>query len=122
MRYLSVTEIAKKWELSERSVRNYCSKGRVNGAFLTGKIWNIPEDAEKPQRLNKKNDNSLLAILKEEKKVLRIFRMVSKRANRLAMKKHKKKDGCEHAGIRRCSYINFGKRCNRRSRLLYRRH
>ena len=48
MRYLSVTEIAKKWDVSERSVRNYCAQGRVNGAFLTGKTWNIPENAEKP--------------------------------------------------------------------------
>ena len=37
MRYLSVAEIAKKWDVSERSVRNYCAQGRVNGAFLTGK-------------------------------------------------------------------------------------
>ena len=29
--------------MSERSVRNYCAKGRVNGAFLAGKTWNIPE-------------------------------------------------------------------------------
>ena len=36
MRYLSVAEIVKKWNMSERSVRNYCAKGRVNGAFLTG--------------------------------------------------------------------------------------
>ena len=35
MRYLSVTEIAKKWGVSERSVRNYCAQGRVNGAILT---------------------------------------------------------------------------------------
>ena len=48
MRYLSVTEVAKKWDVSERSVRNYCAQGRVNGAFLTGKTWNIPENAEKP--------------------------------------------------------------------------
>lgn len=41
MRYLSVAEIAKKWNMSERSVRNYCAQGRVNGAFLTGKTWNI---------------------------------------------------------------------------------
>ena len=43
MRYISVTEIAKTWDVSERSVRNYCAQGRVNGAFLTGKTWNIPE-------------------------------------------------------------------------------
>ena len=52
MRYLSVTEIAKKWNVSERSVRNYCAQGRVPGAFLTGKTWNIPENAEKPERTN----------------------------------------------------------------------
>jgi transposase len=50
MRYLSVTEIAKKWNVSERSVRNYCAQGRVNGAFLTSKTWNLPENAEKPER------------------------------------------------------------------------
>ena len=55
MRYLSVVDIAKKWNVSERSVRNYCAHGRVNGAFLIGKTWNIPEDAEKPQRVNKRN-------------------------------------------------------------------
>ena len=69
MRYLSVTEIAKKWELSERSVRNYCSKGRVNGAFLTGKTWNIPENAKKPERTNKRKEKyvTLLDILRDQK-------------------------------------------------------
>lgn len=69
MRYLSVTEIAKKWEVSERSVRNYCAQGRVNGAFITGKIWKIPENAEKPERVNKRKEAkiTLLDILKEQK-------------------------------------------------------
>lgn len=69
MRYLSVTEIAKKWEVSERSVRNYCAQGRVNGASITGKIWNIPENAEKPERINKRKEVkiTLLDILKEQK-------------------------------------------------------
>ena len=69
MRYLSVTEIAKKWEVSERSVRNYCAQGRVNGAFITGKTWNIPENAEKPERINKRKEAkiTLLDILKEQK-------------------------------------------------------
>ena len=53
MKHLSVTEIAKKWNVSGRSVRNYCAKGRVTGAFLTGKTWSIPENAEKPERSNK---------------------------------------------------------------------
>lgn len=69
MRYLSVTEIAKKWNISERSVRNYCAHGRVQGAFLTGKTWNIPENAEKPERSNKKKGHALtlLDILREQK-------------------------------------------------------
>ena len=69
MRYLSVTEIAKKWNVSERSVRNYCAQGRVHGAFLTGKTWNIPENAEKPERSNKKKEQpvTLLDILQEQK-------------------------------------------------------
>ena len=69
MRYLSVTEIAKMWDVSERSVRNYCAQGRVNGAFITGKTWNIPENAEKPERINKRKEVkiTLLDILKEQK-------------------------------------------------------
>ena len=68
MRYLSVAEIAKKWDVSERSVRNYCAQGRVNGAFLTGKTWNIPKNAEKPERTNKRKAEpiTLLDILKEQ--------------------------------------------------------
>lgn len=69
MNYLSVADVAKKWNISERSVRNYCSKGRIEGAFLTGKTWNIPENAKKPERMNKrkKKPKTLLAILQEEK-------------------------------------------------------
>ena len=69
MQYRSVNEIAKKWNLSERSVRNYCAQGRVDGVFLTGKTWNIPENAEKPERSNKKKEQpiTLLDILQEQK-------------------------------------------------------
>ena len=69
MKYYSVTEFAKKWNVSERTVRNYCSNGRIMGAFLTGKTWNIPEVAQKPLRKkrSKKNTNGLLNILQREK-------------------------------------------------------
>ncbi|XCP86147.1 Fic family protein [Roseburia hominis] len=69
MQYFSVTEIAKKWNISERSVRNYCAQGRVPGASLIGKTWSIPENAEKPERSNKKKGRpvTLLDILREEK-------------------------------------------------------
>ena len=69
MEYVSVSEMAKKWNISERSVRSYCSAGKIDGAFLTGKTWNIPIDAQKPSRANaKSNENrSLLDALREEK-------------------------------------------------------
>lgn len=68
MGYLSVKEIAIKWNISERSVRNYCQMGKVPGAFIVGKTWSIPENAQKP--LRKKAENSvsrtLLEVLREE--------------------------------------------------------
>lgn len=66
MRYFSAIEMAKIWAISVRSVRNYCTQGRVDGAFLAGKTWQIPEDAKKPERLNKKKI-TLLDVLKEQK-------------------------------------------------------
>ena len=69
MDYLSVAKIAEIWKVSERSVRNYCATGRVEGAYLEGKTWYIPNDATKPERINKKSDEStsLLDILQSEK-------------------------------------------------------
>lgn len=69
MTFLSVIEIAKKWNMSERSVRNYCAQGRIDGVFLTGKTWNIPSSAEKPERIKRKSCKieTLLDILKREK-------------------------------------------------------
>jgi len=69
MKYLSAAETAKRWNLSERSVRNYCAQGKITNAFLTGKTWNIPEDAIKPERKNKHKENpkTLLDILRNEK-------------------------------------------------------
>ena len=65
MNLLSVQETAKKWGISERSVRNYCAEGRVSGAVLVGKTWKIPADAEKPQR-RRKNHTALLERLQQE--------------------------------------------------------
>ena len=69
MNYISVSEAAKKWNISERSVRNYCAEGRVSGAVLVGKIWMIPEGAEKPIRKTRSDaaPETLLDILQREK-------------------------------------------------------
>lgn len=69
MEYLSVTEAAARWGLSPRSVRNYCASGRIPGAFLTGKTWNIPADAVKPGRKPRAGSAAptLLQVLRQEK-------------------------------------------------------
>ena len=68
MNYLTVADTAKKWNMSERTVRNYCAQSKIPGAFLTGKTWNIPESAVKPGRLNARSSppKKLLDILKAE--------------------------------------------------------
>ena len=67
--YISVEEASKNWQISERSVRNYCAQGRVEGALLEGKIWKIPSTAEKPDRKprHSKVEETLLSFLKREK-------------------------------------------------------
>lgn len=69
MNYISVSDAALKWNVSERSVRNYCSNGRIIGAVLEGKTWKIPADAEKPKRKKRTSQkmHCLLERLKEEK-------------------------------------------------------
>ncbi len=69
MKYLSVTETAKKWKIAERTVRNYCAEKKIPDAFLTGKTWNIPENAKRPDWINKHKETlkTLLDFLKAEK-------------------------------------------------------
>lgn len=69
MKYLSVSEAAKRWDISERSVRNYCAHGRIPNALLKGKTWYLPENAEKPEKVNKHSalPRTLLEVLRVEK-------------------------------------------------------
>ena len=69
MEYISVSAAAELWGISERTVRNYCAHGKINGAFMTGKTWNIPADAKRPERSNKIADKpeTLLERLRDEK-------------------------------------------------------
>ncbi|MBO4730178.1 MAG: Fic family protein [Bacteroidaceae bacterium] len=67
MEYISVTQYAEKYGVSERTARNYCACGKIDGAFLTGKTWNIPADAGLPKRATaKKKVSPLLAVLREQ--------------------------------------------------------
>ena len=68
MEYISVSEFASLHGLSERTVRNYCATGKIEGAFLTGKTWNIPTDAVLPVR-GQTRVSPLLAALREQKQM-----------------------------------------------------
>ena len=68
MEYISVIQFAEKYGISERTARNYCANGKIEGAFLTGKTWNIPADATLPKRGAGKHQLSpLLKTLREQK-------------------------------------------------------
>ena len=68
MEYISVIQFAEKYGISERTARNYCANGKIEGAFLTGKTWNIPSDATLPKRGTSKSKVSpLLQVLREQK-------------------------------------------------------
>ena len=68
MEYISVTEFAAKYGISERTARNYCATGKIEGAYLTGKTWNIPQEAELPERKRRSAKvMPLLTILREQK-------------------------------------------------------
>ena len=69
VKYISVEEAAQNWQISERSARNYCAQGRVEGALLEGKTWKIPSTAKKPERKPRHStvEQTLLACLRREK-------------------------------------------------------
>ena len=68
MEYISVSEFAGKHGISERTVRNYCAVGKIEGAVLVGKTWSVPANAELPLRRNRKMKVSpLLEVLRREK-------------------------------------------------------
>ena len=68
MEFISVSQFAQKYGISERTARNLCATGKIEGVFLTGKTWNIPVDAVLPQK-GKKKISPLLARLREEKEI-----------------------------------------------------
>ena len=69
MKYITVKEYSEKWNISERTARNYCSSKKIIDAYQDGGCWLIPEDAVLPRRINEnKNNNYLLKALRFEKK------------------------------------------------------
>ena len=71
MNLISVAECAAKWGVAEGTVRNYCAHDRIPGAVLKRKTWWIPEDAARPERINKRQTlpKTLLERLQAERKM-----------------------------------------------------
>ena len=67
MEYISVKAWAEMHSVSERTVRNYCAQGKLEGAFLIGKTWNIPANALLPTSYKKSSISPLLRVLREQK-------------------------------------------------------
>ena len=57
MEYIKVSQAAEKWGISSRRVRILCAEGKVDGVIRKGKLYMIPENAEKPKdgRFSKSN-------------------------------------------------------------------
>lgn len=66
MELISVSRFAQQHELPERTVRNWCASGKMVGAVLVGKTWNIPADAPLPRK-GRSKVSPLLKRLREEK-------------------------------------------------------
>ncbi len=66
MDYISVKQWSEKHGVSERTARNYCAQGKLDGAYLVGKTWNIPDDADIPRRKKKECVSPLLKVLREQ--------------------------------------------------------
>ena len=59
MNYMTASQAAKKWNISQRRVQVLCSEGRIKGVFKLGDAWAIPENAKKPTdaRTTRENHN-----------------------------------------------------------------
>ena len=58
MKYMTASQAAEKWKISQRRVQIMCQQNRIKGTFKLGENWAIPADAEKPEDKRKKASDS----------------------------------------------------------------
>lgn len=58
MEYMTASQAAKKWHISQRRVQVLCSEGRIPGVFKLGEAWAIPSDTKKPEDKRLKEDKN----------------------------------------------------------------
>ena len=67
MKYLSVTQTAGKWGISQRRIQTLCNEERIDGAVRIGHSWAIPEDAPKPTDARIKSGKYIKKDVENEK-------------------------------------------------------
>ena len=60
MEYITASQMAHLWNISQRRVQILCAEGRIPGVFKIGETWAIPKDAVKP------NDKRVKRLSKDE--------------------------------------------------------
>ena len=58
MGYMTASQAAEKWDISQRRVQIPCSQNRIDGVFKLGDNWAIPDDAAKPDDKRRKADET----------------------------------------------------------------
>ena len=56
MEYMTASQAAKKWSISQRRVQILCAEGRIPGVFKLGEAWAIPADTQKPEDKRRKDE------------------------------------------------------------------
>ena len=69
MEYIKISQIAEKWGISPRRVRVLCAEGKIPGVIRKGKLYMIPEDAEKPAD-GRTTRNSIFGEIENKKEKL----------------------------------------------------
>lgn len=64
---MNVKQAAELWGISDRRVRVLCANGQIQGAYLRGKSWVIPDGADKPADGRIKAKASLLELIQTKK-------------------------------------------------------
>ncbi len=55
-KYMTASQAADIWKISQRRVQILCAKGRIEGVFKLGENWAIPQNAKKPSDKRIKNN------------------------------------------------------------------
>ena len=46
--YVTVNELAKRWNMAPRTIQTMCANGKISGAYKFGSVWAVPSEVERP--------------------------------------------------------------------------